>query len=109
MSIELNHTIVPAHDPRASAQFLASILGLPGLDFDDRRIILRPRYDLLHEANGGVFTRAGWFRISWSRSGDTLMLVGIVPDGLEAQVHSPLGKRITFARGQWISRVDLRE
>jgi catechol 2,3-dioxygenase-like lactoylglutathione lyase family enzyme len=29
MSIELNHTIVPAHDPKASAQFLADILGLP--------------------------------------------------------------------------------
>jgi len=29
MTIELNHTIVPAHDPKASAQFLADILGLP--------------------------------------------------------------------------------
>ena len=29
MAIELNHTIVPAHDPQASAQFLAGILGLP--------------------------------------------------------------------------------
>jgi len=28
MTIELNHTIVPAHDPQASAQFLAHILGL---------------------------------------------------------------------------------
>ncbi len=28
MSVELNHTIVPAHDPEASAQFLAGILGL---------------------------------------------------------------------------------
>jgi catechol 2,3-dioxygenase-like lactoylglutathione lyase family enzyme len=28
MAIELNHTIVPAHDPVASAQFLAGILGL---------------------------------------------------------------------------------
>ncbi len=28
MSIELNHTIVPARDPRASAQFLAGSLGL---------------------------------------------------------------------------------
>jgi catechol 2,3-dioxygenase-like lactoylglutathione lyase family enzyme len=28
MSIELNHTIVPASDPIASAQFLAGILGL---------------------------------------------------------------------------------
>lgn len=28
MSVELNHTIVPAHDPKASAQFLADILGL---------------------------------------------------------------------------------
>ena len=29
MAIELNHTIVPARDPQASAQFLADILGLP--------------------------------------------------------------------------------
>ena len=29
MSIELNHTIVPAHDQQASAQFLADILGVP--------------------------------------------------------------------------------
>lgn len=28
MTIELNHTIVPARDPQASAQFLASVLGL---------------------------------------------------------------------------------
>jgi catechol 2,3-dioxygenase-like lactoylglutathione lyase family enzyme len=28
MAIELNHTIVPAHDPAASAQFLAAILGV---------------------------------------------------------------------------------
>ena len=28
MAVKLNHTIVPAHDPQASAQFLADILGL---------------------------------------------------------------------------------
>ena len=28
MAIELNHTIVPARDPKASARFLAGILGL---------------------------------------------------------------------------------
>jgi len=28
MAIELNHTIVPAHDPHASAHFLAAILGV---------------------------------------------------------------------------------
>lgn len=28
MTVELNHTIVPALDPKASAQFLADILGL---------------------------------------------------------------------------------
>jgi hypothetical protein len=28
MTTELDHTIVPAHDPKASAQFLAGILGL---------------------------------------------------------------------------------
>ena len=28
MAVELNHTIVPAHDPVASAQFLADVLGL---------------------------------------------------------------------------------
>ncbi|MEU9204896.1 VOC family protein [Streptomyces sp. NPDC048332] len=31
MTVELNHTIVPARDPQASAQFLADILGL-GVD-----------------------------------------------------------------------------
>jgi catechol 2,3-dioxygenase-like lactoylglutathione lyase family enzyme len=29
MTVELNHTIVAARDPKASAQFLADILGLP--------------------------------------------------------------------------------
>ncbi len=29
MAIELNHTIIPARDPEASAGFLAGILGLP--------------------------------------------------------------------------------
>ena len=29
MAIELNHTIVPAHDKVASAKFFARILGLP--------------------------------------------------------------------------------
>ena len=29
MAIELNHTIVPAHDKAASAKFFARILGLP--------------------------------------------------------------------------------
>jgi len=29
MAAGLNHTIVPAHDPQASARFLAGILGLP--------------------------------------------------------------------------------
>ena len=28
MTVQLNHTIVPARDPQASAQFLAEILGL---------------------------------------------------------------------------------
>ena len=28
MTVQLNHTIVPAHDKRASADFLAEILGL---------------------------------------------------------------------------------
>jgi hypothetical protein len=29
MPVQLNHTIVTARDPRASATFLAEILGLP--------------------------------------------------------------------------------
>jgi catechol 2,3-dioxygenase-like lactoylglutathione lyase family enzyme len=30
MGVQLNHTIVWANDPEASAAFLADILGLPG-------------------------------------------------------------------------------
>jgi catechol 2,3-dioxygenase-like lactoylglutathione lyase family enzyme len=29
MSVELNHIIIPSHDRRAAAEFLAGILGLP--------------------------------------------------------------------------------
>lgn len=29
MTVELNHTIIPAHDKHASAAFLAGILGIP--------------------------------------------------------------------------------
>jgi catechol 2,3-dioxygenase-like lactoylglutathione lyase family enzyme len=29
MTVELDHTIVPAHDKQASAEFLATILGVP--------------------------------------------------------------------------------
>jgi len=29
MTVELNHIIIPARDPRASAKFLADILGVP--------------------------------------------------------------------------------
>ena len=35
MAIELNHTIVPAHDKVASAQFFARIFGLP---FEERAV-----------------------------------------------------------------------
>jgi hypothetical protein len=35
MAAELNHTIVPAHDPRVSAQFLADIVGRRGTYFRD--------------------------------------------------------------------------
>ena len=35
MAIELNHTIVPAHDKVASAKFFASIFGLP---FEERAV-----------------------------------------------------------------------
>ena len=35
MTIELNHTIVPAHDKVASAKFFAKAFGLP---FDDRAV-----------------------------------------------------------------------
>ena len=37
MSVELNHTIVPAHDPQASAQFLADILGQVYTNANGRR------------------------------------------------------------------------
>jgi catechol 2,3-dioxygenase-like lactoylglutathione lyase family enzyme len=64
MAVELNHTIVPAHDPQESAQFLADILGLPvdpplahftpvtlhngvSLDFD--------HYDHVNGARGAYF------------------------------------------------------
>lgn len=64
MTIELNHTIVPARDPQASAHFLADILGLPvdpplahftpvtltnrvSLDFDHADVVAEHHYAFL--------------------------------------------------------------
>lgn len=80
MTIELNHTIVPAHDPEASAQFLAGILGLEvsppvahftpvalangvTLDYD--------RYDEVHENHYAFLVSAAEFEASFGRIRDT--------------------------------------
>ena len=61
MTVELDHTIVPAHDKEASAEFLAGILGIPvgapagpftpvqvghgvTLDYDDRWEVVSHHY-----------------------------------------------------------------
>ena len=54
MAVELNHTIVPAHDPQASAQFLAGILGLPVSDPEAAQAAAVPVLFLL------VFTSAAF-------------------------------------------------
>jgi catechol 2,3-dioxygenase-like lactoylglutathione lyase family enzyme len=79
MAVELNHTIVPAHDPKASAQFLAGILGLPvdpplahftpvtlangvSLDFD--------RYDHVDEHHYAFQLNDGEFEAAFGRIRD---------------------------------------
>jgi catechol 2,3-dioxygenase-like lactoylglutathione lyase family enzyme len=80
MAIELNHTIVPSHDPRASAQFLAGVLGLKvsppvahftpvtlangvTLDYD--------RYDEVHENHYAFLISAAEFEAAFNRIKDT--------------------------------------
>jgi catechol 2,3-dioxygenase-like lactoylglutathione lyase family enzyme len=74
--MELNHTIVPAHDKEASAQFFAGIFGLPyrgphghfapvdvgnglTLDFDDREAFESHHYAFLvsDEEFDGIYQR----------------------------------------------------
>jgi catechol 2,3-dioxygenase-like lactoylglutathione lyase family enzyme len=79
MAIELNHTIVPARDPEASAEFLAGILGLAvdpplahftpvtltngvSLDFD--------RYDHVDEHHYAFQLSAGEFEAAFARIRD---------------------------------------
>ncbi len=76
MAVQLNHTIVPAHDKNASATFLAEILGLDppkrfgpflcvetangvSLDYDDRRAVTRHHYAFLvtEEEFDAIFAR----------------------------------------------------
>lgn len=76
MAVELNHTIVPAHDPQAAAQFLAGILGLRvsppvahftpialangvTLDFD--------HYDHIDEHHYAFLVSAGEFEAAFGR------------------------------------------
>ncbi|HEX6449991.1 MAG TPA: VOC family protein [Trebonia sp.] len=80
MAIELNHTIVPAHDPGTSAQFLADILGLEvsppvahftpvalangvTLDYD--------RYDEVHENHYAFLASTAEFAAALGRIRDT--------------------------------------
>src|SRR5207248_888964 len=63
MTVELNHTIVPARDKHAAAQFLADILGLPvglgngvTLDFMDHTDVSSQHYAFL--VDDGTFDAA---------------------------------------------------
>ncbi len=94
----------------APLEFLwTAVLGLPALDFDERAIVLRPRFDLLAQASGSQATRCGLFSISWSRSGDAVALSGCVPECLEATVEDSTGRRLLAARGTWSADIQIQE
>lgn len=78
MAVDLNHTIVPAYDKKASAEFLADVLGLGApkafgpflcvetangvsLDYDDRWEVTHHHYAFLvgEDDFDGIFARVG--------------------------------------------------
>ena len=61
---------------------LTHVLGLPGHDFDENDIVLRPRTDLLPQARGSIWTRLGWFTIEWT--GGKVSFAG--PPGVRARL-----------------------
>jgi alpha-L-rhamnosidase len=94
----------------APSEFLlTNILGLPGINFDEHSILLRPRYDLLPEARGSIFTRCGLFQIQWKRVGNSVKISGVVPNGLEARVMDISGRPISLARQEWNCSIELLE
>lgn len=66
MAVSLNHTIIPAHDPKASAEFLARLLGLevePFVHFQMVRI--SPDLTLDYDERRGEFSTNHYaFRVS---------------------------------------------
>jgi catechol 2,3-dioxygenase-like lactoylglutathione lyase family enzyme len=109
MAITLDHTIVPAHDKIASAEFFAKLLGLTcdrpmgpfvpvrvnetlALDFDDRRQHFEVHHYAFHvsdEEFDGIFGRIKDARLSYGSQPWT-------PDDL--QVRSVRGGRTLFFR-----------
>ena len=69
MAIELNHTIVPARDPGASARFLADILGLavdpPVSHFTPVTLANHLTLDY-GDPHPGPLTRGGHLRKPWA-------------------------------------------
>jgi catechol 2,3-dioxygenase-like lactoylglutathione lyase family enzyme len=109
MAAELNHTIVPAHDPEASARFLADILGLQvgppvshftpvtlangvTLDFD--------AYDKVDEHHYAFLVSAEEFETAFARLQDAGITYYADPACTEAgQIYaSKNGRRGTYFR-----------
>ncbi len=86
---------------------LNGLLGLPSAAFDDKNVTLRPRYDLLADAEGSIHTRHGRFEIAWKREGDRAVLRGAVPAGLRASIIRPDGSSIVRVNGEWKTFIDL--
>ncbi|MEM6550682.1 MAG: alpha-L-rhamnosidase N-terminal domain-containing protein [Planctomycetota bacterium] len=85
---------------------LTDVLGLGGLEGDaehPRRV--QPRYDLLDEASGGMFTRDGWCSVGWHRDVDAVCLRGSLPEGVTAAVLATDGAEIARVSGDWNLRV----
>ncbi|MEO0964625.1 MAG: hypothetical protein AAFY08_05845 [Planctomycetota bacterium] len=83
-----------------ASYLLTDVLGLGGLETDDK--VIRPRYDLLSEASGSMFTRDGRCAIHWRRDDDGGVIIeGELPSGVRATVQSVDGNHSTAIDNVW--------
>ena len=81
---------------------LKHILGLDVMTEHTLNFKLRPRFDILNEANGAIMSPAGKINIAWKRNNKSQVEVsGEVPNGAKVDIFSPEGELLGSVSGKW--------
>lgn len=82
-----------------ASTLLTDFLGLA--DLPNESPAISPRYDLLDQARGSMYTRHGKTTIAWQTNDQHITLRGTLPSGMTADILSPSGQILVNAKDTW--------